>query len=331
MFQFYVGADMSKHYFDVSYISYGQPIYVGRFDNSNLGYKICIKKLGEVAGISPEQWFICFENTGVYSKAFLYWLLGKQIPCREECALKISKSLGIRRGKNDKMDSKDIARYCFEKRDTIQRTELTSPTIRNLKRLLSRRDFLVKRKVAFEISLSDQKQVTDESIFEMFEIDNNKIVAELNSQIKKLNEVIDQLIKSDESTKKNYELAKSVKGIGPIISAYMVAFTENFTCFRNARKFACFAGVAPFPNQSGTKSGKTQVSHMANKKIKSLLSNAVNTAIMYDKEIGLYYHRKIAEGKDKGVIFNAIKNKLIQRVFAVIKRQSPYVCLHNYA
>ena len=331
MIQFYVGADMSKHYFDVSYISQGRPIYLGRFDNSDPGYKICIKQLGVVAGISPEQWFICFENTGVYSKGFLYWLLSKHIPCREECALKICKSLGIRRGKNDEIDSKDIARYCFEKRDTIQRSELTSPTIKNLKRLLSRRDFLVKRKVSFKNSLVDQKSVTDELIYEMFELDNKKIIAELNTQIKKLNKVIEQLILSDESTKKNYELAKSVKGIGPVISAYMVAFTENFTCFENARKFACFSGVAPFPNQSGTKIGKTQVSHMANKKIKSLLSNGVNAAIMYDKEIGMYYQRKIAEGKEKGVVFNAIKNKLIQRVFAVIKRQSPYVCLHNYA
>lgn len=331
MYHFYVGADMSKHYFDVSYISNGQPIYIGRFDNSDTGYKSCIKQLGEQAGVSPEQWFICFENTGVYSKGLLYWLLSKHIPCREECALKISNSLGIRRGKNDKVDSKDIARYCFEKRDIMQRTQLTSLTVKNLKRLLSRRDFLVKRKVSFENSLVDQKSVTDEYIYEMFEADNKNLIEELRSQIKRLNQVIEQLILSDESTKKNYQLAKSVKGIGPIISAYMLAFTENFTCFGDARKFACYSGVAPFPNQSGIKIGKTQVSHMANKKIKSLLSNAVNVAIMYDKEIGMYYQRKIAEGKDKGVVFNAIKNKLIQRVFAVIKRQSPYVCLHNYA
>ena len=331
MFKFHVGADMSKHYFDASYISEGKPIYVGRFDNANDGYKKCIKQLGELSGVSPEHWFICFENTGVYSKEFLYWLLSKDIACKEECALKICKSLGIRRGKDDKTDSKDIARYCFEKRDTIQRSVLASPTIKNLKRLLSRRDFIVKRKVSFENSLVDQKSVTDEQIYEMLEIDNKRVIEELKKQIKNLDKVINQLILSNEETKKNYELAKSVKGIGPVISAYMIAFTENFTCFEHARKFACYAGIAPFPNQSGTKMGKSQVSHMANKKIKSLLSNGVNAAIMYDKQIAIYYQRKIAEGKDKGVVYNAIKNKLVQRVFAVIKRQTPFVCLNNYA
>ena len=280
MFQFHVGADMSKHYFDVSYIRQGISIYLDRFDNKDQGYKECIKQLGDLAGVSPEKWFICFENTGVYSKGFLYWLLEREIPCREECALKIYKSLGIRRAKNDKMDSKDIARYCFEKRDIIQRSGLTSPTIKNLKRLLSRRDFIVKRKVSFENSLKDQKAVTDDQIFEVFEIANTKIIEELKEQIKHLNKMIEQVILLDEATKKNYELAKSVKGIGPVIAAYIIAFTENFTCFGNARKFACYSGIAPFPNQSGIRVGKTQVSHFANKKIKSLLSNGVNAAIL---------------------------------------------------
>ena len=161
--------------------------------------------------------------------------------------------------------------------------------------------------------------------------DNNRIIEEIKSQIGKIESHIEQLIASDEALKQNYDLVKSVKGIGPVISAYMISITENFTCFENARKFACYAGVAPFPNQSGKKNGKTQVSHMANKKIKSLLSNGVNAAVMHDREIAIYYNRKIKEGKEKGVVLNAIKNKLIQRVFAVIKRQSPYVCLGNYA
>jgi len=58
---------------------------------------------------------------------------------------------------------------------------------------------------------------------------------------------------------------------------------------------------------------------MGHKKIKSLLSNGVNAAIRYDKELMRYYERKMAEGKKFGVIVNNIKNKLIARVFAVIK------------
>jgi len=41
---------------------------------------------------------------------------------------------------------------------------------------------------------------------------------------------------------------------------------------KDSRKLACFCGVAPFPHQSGTSiRGKTRVSHMANKKLKTNL------------------------------------------------------------
>jgi len=43
-----------------------------------------------------------------------------------------------------------------------------------------------------------------------------------------------------------------------------------------------------------------------------------------------YYERKIAEGKPEGIVFNNIKNKLIHRVFAVIKRQTPFVPLNKH-
>ena len=69
---------------------------------------------------------------------------------------------------------------------------------------------------------------------------------------------------------------------------------------------------------------------MANKKIKSLLSNAVAAAIKYDEQIHAYYHRKIQENKGKGIIMNNLKNKLIHRVYAVVKRQTPYVKMPAY-
>lgn len=62
------------------------------------------------------KWLICFENTGSYSKEILYFLVDQDIPCLEENPLKISRSLGLRRGKSDKVDSQDICNYAFEKR-----------------------------------------------------------------------------------------------------------------------------------------------------------------------------------------------------------------------
>ena len=330
MYSFIVGCDMSKAFFDVSYWSDGQAIYLGRFANQRKGFKKMMCELKEKTDCKKISWLICFENTGVYSKALLEWLYSQQIPCREENALRIQKSTGLRRGKDDKMDSKRICQYAFEKRDTLEASTLADPLITQLKKLLSRRTLLVKHKTALSNSLKEQKSILDPELYESIQSQNENLLALYNQQIQQIDRKIKEVLKANEKLKKNAQLTQSVIGIGPITSAFIIAFTENFTCFTEGRRFASFCGIAPFPNESGTRSGPAKVSPMANKKIKGLLSNGVQAAIQHDPQIRNYFQKKKAEGKHEGCIYNAIKNKMIHRLFAVIKRQTPYVKLPAY-
>jgi len=50
-----------------------------------------------------------------------------------------------------------------------------------------------------------------------------------------------------------------------------------------------------------------------------------------DKELKLYYKKRIEDGKPKMSVINIIRNKLIARVFAVVKRGTPYVMIDKYA
>ncbi|MFT6811185.1 MAG: transposase [Saprospiraceae bacterium] len=50
-----------------------------------------------------------------------------------------------------------------------------------------------------------------------------------------------------------------------------------------------------------------------------------------DPDIANYYKRKTSEGKRAGIVLNAVKNKLIHRVFCVVQRKTPYVKLLSYA
>ncbi len=77
--------------------------------------------------------------------------------------------------------------------------------------------------------------------------------------------------------------------------------------------------------KSGTSIGfKPGVSLYANKKLKKLLQLCALSAIKSDKEMRAYFERKVAEGKNKMCVINAIRNKLIHRVFAVIRDDRPY-------
>ena len=65
--------------------------------------------------------------------------------------------------------------------------------------------------------------------------------------------------------------------------------------------------------------------------MKAIIGNGIASAIQHDPELASYYQRKLKEGKHKMVVLNAIKNKLIGRVFAVVKRGTPFVPLFQHA
>ena len=52
---------------------------------------------------------------------------------------------------------------------------------------------------------------------------------------------------------------------------------------------------------------------------------AALSAKKYDPQIKEYYEKKVAEGKNKMLVLNNVRCKLISRAFAVIQRDSPFV------
>lgn len=122
-----------------------------------------------------------------------------------------------------------------------------------------------------------------------------------------------------------YMLLNSIKGIGPQTALALIILTEGFTLFNSWRKFASYAGTAPFPNQSGTFNDRTKTSKLANKRIKTLLTLCAGTSIQYSTEMKNYYQKRISEGKSKMSTLNIIRNKLLSRAFAVVNRNSRYV------
>ncbi len=83
---------------------------------------------------------------------------------------------------------------------------------------------------------------------------------------------------------------------------------------------------------SGTSiKGRTKVSQMANKKMKTLFNLAALSVIQYDPELKLYFDNRVANGAIGMSTINIIRNKIIYRVFAVVKRGTPYVVMAKYA
>ena len=158
------------------------------------------------------------------------------------------------------------------------------------------------------------------------------ILNNLKKNLLKIEAKLNEIINESEELKRNFNLVTSIPGIGKQTAIYLLIVTKNFTTFKEARKLACYAGIAPFPYQSGSSiNGRTKVNNLADKKLKSLLNMCALSANKYDVELKEYFEKKVNEGKNKMLVLNNIRNKLLARVFAVINRQEPYVNLKKYA
>ena len=328
----FIGIDISKNTLDVVVIAKGKRTGEHQqFSNDLKGFKSLLKWAVNTINCNKDELLFCMEHTGVYTYQLSCFLSEKEIDFCLENPLQIKRSMGVSRIKNDKADAQLIALYAMRHQEDLELYILPSKSISKLKHLLTHRDRLIKSKHTFKVASNELSKHTNKEDCDFISKDSKSLIKILNDRIEKIDLEIKQLIESEESLKKNYDLAISVGGVGKATASYMIACTNNFTSFNNSRKFACYSGIAPFEHSSGTSvKGKTKISHLANKKMKSLLSIGACSAIQHDKELKNYYKRRIKDGKAPMSVINVVRNKIVSRVFAVVKRGTPYVSVVNY-
>ena len=324
-----VGIDVSKLTIDV--VIHLSKDY-RQFENTNKGFGILCKWALSQSKVDKKNLLFVFEHTGLYSHQLAVYLSKEEFNFAMIPGLEIKRSLGIARGKDDKIDAAKIARYAYRLRDEITLTTLPSDEIQKLKHFLSLRDRMVKQRAGYKTSLKEMKRVFTMKENPLLFTSQQSIITSFNKQITKLDKQMDQIVLKNKELKLLFDLITSIKGVGPQTALYVIVTTEGFLKFKTSRSFASYCGVAPFPNTSGTSiRGRTKVSNLANKKMKSLFDLAAKSAIQYNQELKVYYNRRIEDGKSKMSTINIVRNKLIARIFAVVKRGSPYVDIMKYA
>jgi len=332
-YQLFIGIDVSKHKLDVCIMQPENNAFIHRvFENTRKGIVEIIRFIRQQTKAESSGWMVCLEHTGVYAMPLCCYLSEEQIPFALVPAIQIQRSLGVKRGKSDKADSKAIARYVFLHQQEITCYRLPEKKLLKLKLLLSHRERLMKSKKMFEVPSTENELYLEKSLVAEMLKDSRSIVRTLKRKIKQADAQIHQLIQEDDELRKTFQLIVSVPGIGIQTACHLLVTTRCFTAFETARQLACYAGVAPFEYSSGISiKGRSKVSPLANKKLKSLLSMGALNAVRLDKELNYYYQRKKSEGKNAMLVLNAVRNKLISRVFATVKRGTPYVQMMNYA
>jgi transposase len=329
-FSQFIGVDISKNTLDAAiYPAKDKKLDFLHFDNTQKG-------LGEMMtwlkrrGVKPSEMIICAEHTGVYTNPLIAFADKKGLALSLNSPLDIKHSMGIARGKNDAVDAGRIAEYAHNHRDKLRLYEKPSEAIMKLQYLLTeRRQYMRQRTALINLNSAMGKYETREA-----RTRNESAIHHCEKLVKKVEEQMMAVLCTDPDVKRNFDLVSSVKGIGLINAINTVVYTNNFKAFETPRRYACYIGVAPFDHTSGTSvKGRTQVSKICRTQQKAELSMAARSAVIHDPGLKRYYQRKMKEkggGKDvHGIVLNAVKFKLILRMFAVVKSGQPYKVL-NY-
>lgn len=284
-----------------------------------------IKKLLKPFIKNQEQVIIGMENTGKYNNMLYTILTDYDFRVFVIHPYHLKKSIGLARGKNDKVDAERIVSFIEKNHKELDPWQPASETITQLKILFTERKAAVKDRTRLKQKKKELDYIQNKTLKASLLKMNDKRLKESTKVIKELERMIREIIASDKKLKKQMKLLQSIPGIGFVVAIALIVKTEGFRIYTDPRKLACCAGVVPFHYQSGTSVfSKAKLSNMADKSLKTLLNMAALAAVKTDNDLKKYYERKVAEGKNKMSVLNAVRNKIIHISYAVINSEKMF-------
>ena len=325
--QIFIGCDVSKYTLD--FAIYQRGIDYRKFkhhqvSNDEAGFKELLKWLKSNGVKKYKDTVVGIEHTGYYSNALAEWLFRKKITFCYLHPLDVKNYISSSRNKNDSEDACMIADYLYTMREKLTPSTPEPSEIKQLRALRNERALIIKSRTAF---LNLLKNIDEPASIKRMQT----IINELNTQVKAIEKSIMEAINSNEKIKQNYNLITTIPGIGLVNAINTIIATCNFTKFQTARQYAKFCCICPLSNESGISvRGGDHISKKGHNELKTDLTEAARSTIIHNSQMKAYYQRKRAQGKSHGCVMNAIKFKLVCRMFAVIIRQSPYVDFEKY-
>lgn len=317
-FETVIGIDISKLSLDLALISSDGEVESFKIENKPLFIKRIFKKLSKTCNLS--QTLICAEHTGHYGYPLRKVCLELNLALWLEGGAEIKQRSGVTRYKNDRVDAIRIADYAKRHQDKARVQTVEDATLEAIRSLSGERDLFIKERAKYKAQIKDLKGFMDEQLYKARSKRFKKQEESLSKVIKDIDQQIKALLESNEVLCEQKAILTSVDGIGEQVALHTIIATGAFTKFRSGRKFACHVGVAPFSFESGTSQrSRRKVSYKANIHLKTLFHMAALSAVKMKGEFRDYFERKVAEGKNKMTVINAVRAKLINRIFALIR------------
>ena len=339
--QFTVGVDISKDHFDFCLMSPDFNVILSkRIKNQEEKIQEFILKLQtDLDQNNLEGLILVMEHTGIYTQLLSRaWLAcGGQLSIVP--ANKVSSLLGGKlkwAEKSDSLDAQRLAEFGIRYADKLKLYKAPNELLVRLQCLQRQRRRLLDAINLLEVPVSESQKFDEPHISAQLLRNQQASIRALKKDLQTVEEQLTKLLTSDPELDLLMKQITSVPGIGPVTAREIILATEGFTQFspHQAKAFARYAGVVPLPHESGKMIRRRKTSKQANKNIRSILTMCARSLTRSQTDLGFYYQRKIKEGKPSTLVINNMKNKLILRIFAVVRNQVMYqnnlnICLEK--
>lgn len=335
-FNFTIGIDISKDWFNFCLKNNQYEIlWEGKVDNNPEAIFTFLSQLANRKELIDSQTklsqvIMIIEHTGIYVNHLVNAYLSKGGLLALVHPNKVSSLLGgILKfdEKTDQIDARRLAEYGIRYTDKLQLWKPKEHTLIKLQALERQRLRVQDSVNRLEVPLNESKHFESLDVSEMLETNQKDAIDVLKKLVQNLQKKIQDLIKSEPHLKQLFKLITSVPGVGPVTATEVIIATSAFEDFKpnQAKQFARYAGVTPKEFQSGKKKRNARTTKRGNKRIKSLLTLGAMALInSTTSELGYYYRLKIQQGKKHLSVINAMRNKIILRIFAVVRNQVMY-------
>jgi len=328
-----IGIDFSKKKFDVAAIladnlSVCATETHDEFSNDKKGVRMLLSwAKGLQKKHKAAELLFCGENTGNYSRCAADNIYISGCDMWLANPLKIKRSNPLRRGKSDKADALMIAEYAMRHYDERRLYEPPSKSVSDLREMYGLRQFYVDRRKEVLVRNNEKQRTLESSASQkMMDELSKQEIAELDWKIRRVNQQIRELIRSDEEIRETHDIVTSVPGISTLTAVCLIVYTNNFKSFDyDARRLASYFGVAPFGKESGSSvRSAPHVSCYCDKRIKAALHEPALAAIRFNANMNTYYRRLTNRGKHHLVALNNVKSKLLHIVVALVRDKKKY-------
>lgn len=308
-----LGIDVAKSKFDVALLRNGK--YKTKvFPNTAAGLHALAAWLEHHA---VEQIHACLESTGTYGDALTRFLFdaGHTVSVVNPARIKAFGESELLRTKNDKADSRLIARFCEAMTPSAWTPD--PPEVEALRALGRRRDALM----AMRTQELNRLGVTIDAVNASIEA----VVKTLDEEIRQITKRISDHIDNHPDLKKKRDLLRTIPGVGDVTIEAILSEVNAFEKFDTINQVVAYMGLSPKEKTSGSSvRGKSTICKIGSARLRRVLYMPALSATRYNPAVKALYARLKEKSKHGMVIACACMKKLVHIIFGVIKNGKPF-------